>query len=394
MLFRTRGLMKQAAKIGEGDLLRGIDTILADPASKLAKNKEFGYMKTLIEMGVLRSGQGATSLDTKVAVSLNRTSRILKNRNPRSASKGEYSRVEFAPWRSDNILSKNIQTLNNNWEDAIRLSTGMHFMSMGADAGTALNAIARSQFDYGELTRNERAIKMVIPFYTWTRKNVPYQFSQLWRQPGKYNSLYSAKRVLEDRSEEENWVPSYFMAPFGVRLPFATGGNKTYFVPDLPFVDLFKFRSDDGNFGVDLGRQVLTETTPILKAPLELISGKQFFKGLPISDKYESVPYNWASIPGLKQALTSFGLLKNGKMRKHNQYVIEQFVPFYSRFIRMAGDDKRHEGYRQLQNNLSFWLGLPIKFNTTDMQRSAIMQYQREKAAERRDFRDLRNPNR
>ena len=76
-------------------------------------------------------------------------------------------------------------------------------MSMGADAGTALNAIARSQFDYGELTRNERAIKMVIPFYTWTRKNIPYQFSQLWRQPGKYNSLYSAKRVLEDRSEEE-----------------------------------------------------------------------------------------------------------------------------------------------------------------------------------------------
>ena len=394
MLFRTRSLMNKAAKIGEGDLVRGIDTILADPASKLAQNKEFGYMKTLIEMGVLRSGQGATSLDTKVAVSLNRTARILKNRNPRSARKGEYSRVEFAPWRSDNILSKNIQTLNNNWEDAIRLSTGMHFMSMGADAGTALNAIARSQFDYGELTRNERAVKMVIPFYTWTRKNIPYQFSQLWRQPGKYNSLYSAKRVLEDRSEEENWVPSYFMAPFGVRLPFAPGGNKMYFVPDLPFVDLFKFRSDDGNFGVDLGRQVLTETTPILKAPLELISGKQFFKGLPISDKYEKVPYNWANIPGLSQALTSFGLLKNGKMRRHNQYVIEQFVPFYSRFIRMAGDDKRHEGYRQLQNNLSFWLGLPLKFNTTDMQRSAIMQYQRELAAERRDFRDLRNPNR
>ena len=31
--------MKQAAKIGEGDLLRGIDTILADPASKLAQEQ-------------------------------------------------------------------------------------------------------------------------------------------------------------------------------------------------------------------------------------------------------------------------------------------------------------------------------------------------------------------
>jgi len=386
LVFRTVKRLATARKAGNGDVVAGISRMVA----KEPDVNEWKYMQSLVEQGVLRSGQGATSLDTKVAMNLHRTTRIMKD----LSRKGKVTRVELSPFRSDFTISKQIQSLNNYFEDAIRLSTGMHFMAMGADNATALSAVARSQFDYGELTKAERGIKMVIPFYTWTRKNIPYQFSQLWRQPGKYNRFYTIKRYLDEKSEDENWVPSYFMEPLGVRLPFAPGGNRMYFVPDLPFVDLFKFRSEDGNIGVDLGRQVISDTTPIIKAPLELISGKQFFKGLPISDKYEKLPFNLGEIPGLKQALTSVGLLKNGKMRKHNQYVLEQIMPFYGRAIRILGDDKKHEGYRLLQNHLSFFFGLPLKFNTSETQRSAIMQFQRELAAERRDFRDLRNPNR
>ena len=386
MVFRTEKLLRKAAKVANGDVVAGTKQM----AAKEPNVFEWQYMSQLMDQGVLRSGQGATSLDTKVHTNLNRTARVMKDLR----NKGQVKVVEFAPWRSDNIVSQSIQSLNNHWEDAIRLTTGMHFMSMGADLPTAFNAIAQSQFDYGELTQKERSVKMVIPFYTWTRKNIPYQFSQLWRHPGKYNALYTTKRNIENKSKDEAWVPSYYMAPFGIRFPFAAGGNSVYYVPDVPFVDLFRFRGEDGNIVADIGRQAMTEVTPIIKAPIELMMKKQFFKELPLTDRYQKMPLNIGNIPGLKQALGSLGVTKDGKMRAHDIYVLEQFIPFYGKLRRLAPTEDRFQGYRQLQSMLSFFLGLPIRFNTEQTQRSAMMEFKRQQAAERRDMRDLMNPSR
>ena len=386
MVLRVQRLLTKAAKAANGDVVAGVKQMLIDQPNVF----EWQYMSQLIDQGVLRTGQGATSLDTKVVINLNRTARVMKDLR----RDGKVKVYEFAPWRSDNVLSQSIQSLNNHWEDAIRLATGMHFMSIGGSVDTAFNAIAQSQFDYGELTQKERAVKMVIPFYTWTRKNIPYQFSQLWRQPGKYNALYTTKRHMEQKSKDEAWVPSYYMAPFGIRLPFAPGGNRAYYVPDLPFVDLFKFRGEDGNIVADIGRQAMTEVTPIIKAPIELMMQKQFFKELPLTDKYQKMPLNVGNIPGLKQALGSLGLTKDGKMRAHDIYVLEQFIPFYGRVRRLAPTEDKFQGYRQLQSMLSFFLGFPFRFNTDQTQRSAIMEFKRQQAAERRDMRDLMNPNR
>lgn len=386
MVMRTHRLLGQALRAGEGRVSEGVDIMIA----RNPGNAEWKAIRQLIDVGVLKSGQGASALDSNVMGTFSRTSVVLKN----VATKGRVKRIELSPLKADNIVSSTIQDVNNRMEDAIRIGSGLHALSTGGSVDDALELIARSQFDYGELTKYERAIKQIVPFYTWTRKNMPYQASQLWRNPGKYNALYSAKRNIERNSDSEFFVPAYYMAPFGIRLPFAMGGNQTYFTPDLPFTDLFRLQSEESNLFKVAGEFGMTQVTPIVKAPLELMTGKQFFKGLPISDRWGKTPLYVDKVPGLSHGLRALGLMKNGKMRQSNVYMLEQFMPFYGRARRLLPTEDKFEGERHLQSALSFFFGIPLRINTPQTARSARLDMDRKRAATQRDGKDLANTSR
>jgi hypothetical protein len=47
----------------------------------------------------------------------------------------------------------------------------------------AMQTAAKYLFDYRDITQTEHVIKKFIPFYTWSRKNIPLQLEQLFLQP-------------------------------------------------------------------------------------------------------------------------------------------------------------------------------------------------------------------
>ena len=80
--------------------------------------------------------------------------------------------------------------------------------------------VKSSQFDYADLSAAEQSLKMLVPFYTWTRYNVPLQIRAIIHEPGK---VAQALRIHESLGamfgEEEGLSPSYVADRFGITIP-------------------------------------------------------------------------------------------------------------------------------------------------------------------------------
>lgn len=85
----------------------------------------------------------------------------------------------YIKWTSD---------MNRHAENAGRMTHYLYrrqYQHMSPRA--AAEWVKKAHFDYEELTPFERnKMKLIFPFYTWTRKDLPYQLSQMVNRPGKY----------------------------------------------------------------------------------------------------------------------------------------------------------------------------------------------------------------
>ena len=117
-------------------------------------------------------------------------------------------------------------------EDYMRFAAflkGIDEVGLEPDAfvrGYAASQIVKTaQFDYADLSDAEKALKMLVPFYTWTRYNVPLQIRAVIHEPGK---VAQALRVHESLGamfgdDEDNLSPSYVADRFGITIPEANG---------------------------------------------------------------------------------------------------------------------------------------------------------------------------
>jgi hypothetical protein len=92
--------------------------------------------------------------------------------------------------------------IENNARVGLWLDQMGKFRAAGAGADDAARAAAmqvkKYLFDYGELTEFEKqAMKRLMPFYTWTRKNIPLQLEELIKQPAKFSGIEKARVGIE-----------------------------------------------------------------------------------------------------------------------------------------------------------------------------------------------------
>ena len=294
-------------------------------------------------------------------------------------------RVSLAPWSSNFTLFRMVRSVNMQAEDVIRIGTGMDIMKMGGSMEDALDRIATTQFDYSELTASERKINQrLIPFYTWVRKNVPYQLDRLGRNPSKFNRILATKRNLEMGTEEEGTVPDYFLEPFGIRLPFEWGGARVYSIPDMPFQDLFRLdptqhREDEPwSYGISqFMDQMAWQMSPLIKTPIELIAPRARFQvgdygGVPFSGEYEETPSIITKPFGFLMPLMErigWARKKNGKweMRDHHVQFTMNMLPTLAKMRRLFPSEEKFE-----KNLGAAWIsslgGISARPNTEEVQ--------------------------
>lgn len=185
------------------------------------------------------------------------------------------------------VLIRWAQTFNRHGENWGRLTHYLYrrdYERLGAN--DAADWVKKAHFDYEELTPIERnKFKLFLPFYTWTRKNIPYQITQIASRPGKVatfpKGLAMANELATGDSEtegpQEGIMPDWMRDKFALRVP---GGAASYLLPQLGIADLSK---------IDNPREFSQLLGPQIKVPLELLTGKSMLTGEDI-DKGRRTP--------------------------------------------------------------------------------------------------------
>lgn len=149
-------------------------------------------------------------------------------------------------------------------------------------------------FDYSDITRFEKGLKMFIPFYTFTRKNLPLQLKSLVERPDKYLAVERLRRASLDMAgmpeEDIEVMPEWLR-----ERAFGSPVDGAVFTPLFPSDNISDFLSTEEPIAQPL-RAVGTMVSPLIKTPLfELPANVALFTGQPI-ERYEGQRAQFAGI--------------------------------------------------------------------------------------------------
>lgn len=145
-----------------------------------------------------------------------------------------------------------------------------------------MEGVRKVLFDPSDVSYFEDDVmKKIIPFYTFTKKNLMFQMQNLAKNSAKYHRLYKGvKGMWEGAGVDWNTLSEYQRNQLYIPFPsLDKDGNYTYFKANLPFADFVDFTSDPL-------KKVIGMTGPVIKAPFEMVTNTQIFSGQPI-EKYE-----------------------------------------------------------------------------------------------------------
>jgi len=166
-------------------------------------------------------------------------------------------------------------------EDKLRLPLFINRLKKGYSPAEAAKDVFKFHFDYVPttgLTDFERLyMRRLIPFYVWTRNNIPLQMEQMMKQPGKYANLEKLRQSMFGKKEMEefqylpDWMKEMFIAP----LPWKDEAGKTLWAQlDLPLEDINKLPISSSGI-----REIASMLTPFLKFPIERYMNRNFYFG-------------------------------------------------------------------------------------------------------------------
>lgn len=181
-------------------------------------------------------------------------------------------------------------------EDNARVALFIDQLNKGSSFDQAAKHVRKYLFDYGDVTPFEKdVLKRVMPFYTWSRKNIPLQLEALATQPDKINKLNLAMNNVQQANEVEqpdlSQVPEYVreQAPLYVGSDKETGTVSVIplqgLIPTMDIASLTKFmNTETAPEGVSRGKlanaisTVMGGVSPLIKAPLEYMANYDFFR--------------------------------------------------------------------------------------------------------------------
>ncbi len=281
-------------------------------------------------------------------------------------------------------------------ENYVRGALALDTMSRGGSIDDAIDNVFKYQFDYDDLSTFERSVaRRVIPFYTWTRKNLPLQIEGFLTNPKAYTRFLAAKRNLEMGVEEESVVPSWFGETLSIHTPFSIGGSDVYLMPDLPFRDITrtldpKFITNPSNILNPSQNPYLGSANPILKTPLELWAGQRFFNDIPFREGYQPVPASWGPIANALELVGQATRNADGEIVTSDKtlYTMEQFMPLLARARRALPSEEIYE-QRLTSTAMSMLFGIGTRANTPRDQANELYRRQLELMESQRRLTDL-----
>jgi hypothetical protein len=263
--------------------------------------------------------------------------------------------------------------VGHNVEGMGRGVLAMDVMKKGGTSEDAITLIDKFHFDYADLSRFERdVVKRIIPFYVWSRRNLPLQVEMLVKHPATFSHWAAVQRNTSLGVEPipGEVIPEYYGDKSTFPTPFTEKGQRVYAMPDMPFEDINRM------FGGGVpGSEIPSMVTPLIKTPIELWANKQTFKGIPLTGRQIELPTaHKFLVPAL--ALVPGALSKDKKtgaitVREDIAYTVDQFLPMIANARRNGptANEKRYED-REITQILNFVLGIGVRTNTEHEQKN------------------------
>jgi hypothetical protein len=206
-IFAENGLAadRESAKL-YGQILRGVN--------REGRTVGFGSTSELAGRRVrIREGAGTTSVPNEIVYDddLSRAERIIES-------------LTDNPW-IQGVMAPMVERS----EDYLRFAAflkgvdeiGLEPVESGVRGYAASSWVKATQFDYADLSEFEQSLKMIVPFWTWTRYNVPLQIRAMVQQPGRIATALrfheSLGRMFDE--DEDTISPSYIAERFGIVIP-------------------------------------------------------------------------------------------------------------------------------------------------------------------------------
>jgi hypothetical protein len=195
-----------------------------------------------------------------------------------------------SPLKTGREASQNVENVNR---AALALD---QLINKGTSKREALSAVNRAMFDYGDLSEFERNVmRRLVPFYTFARKNLPYQMQWAAKNPRVPLNIGRALGLTKDNTDRV--MPAYLREQAAIPLGSDKEGNPQYLSGlGLPFEEAISrlppmsLRPKDWE---RYGQKMASMLTPALKIPAELTFNKNTFTGRPVSDMDRV--YSWVS---------------------------------------------------------------------------------------------------
>ena len=205
-------------------------------------------------------------------------------------------------------------------ERGIKIGTWMenhartaHFFSAldnGKTAKEAAFSVKKYLFNYDELTDFEQAsLRRIMPFFAWTRNNLPLQVRNIVSQPHKFSQLKDVIDFVEGEKTKPKGEDVLIQKWMKKNSPVLTrndeGGNPEYFLLGgwLPAGDIEKIAKP----WLGIGKIIQDEASPLLKEPIEQLFNFDSF----LEREIEEFPGQKRKFAGVNLPVRMVGFLRN-----------------------------------------------------------------------------------
>ena len=264
---------KAASSIGDIEALRKLKPIVSDDG------KHVYYWDEIVHQTLARNGIDEGFFAQDIGATSGATGLFKNKINPKF---NPTDTMNFMPYRVGAKVGGAI-------ENAGRLLHVASLLKQGKTIDEAVESSIRYLFDYSDLTAFEQSVmKRIFPYYTWMRKNMRLQMSEVIEQPNKYLAVAKLQDWLggmnnrEDRAQQRyvsDFARDWWQTPFSMTNKY---GDKEpiLFNPNLPFMDIGNL--PDPFNPKDSFREFMSQTAPQIKVPLEQALNKNFFFDSPL----------------------------------------------------------------------------------------------------------------
>jgi hypothetical protein len=173
-----------------------------------------------------------------------------------------------------------------------------------------------------------------------------------------------------------------------------------WMIPDLPVRGFYELVNTPTRADMSpierigaVGEALSSMVTPLIKAPVELLTNRNIWKGYNFNGSLEPVPEAFSWVPGLMPALDAMGAAQktpqgNWVMKDNWLHSMTQLVPTLSQARRLFPDEERYQ-HRLLSSWMSFMFGLGLRTNTSWEQQQEMRARYYEQMDKNREMRDI-----